>query len=152
MYKQRVEDFLKGYQSLDGSVGQYLVNYNENDVIKFNGIQAILAKQMTFDIGKIEQSDNTYLVNVTINNVDFQAVFEEVIEEYTLDDTEEDILEKLNMKLENDSAKRKDFEVKIPVQKSGDTYEIVLTAELSNALFGGYNEYLTTLTGGMFNE
>ena len=96
--------------------------------------------------------DDGYLVNVKINNVDFQAVFEEIIEEYTINDTEEDILKKLSYKLEDESAKRKDFKVEILIQQTGDAYEIILTPELSNALLGGYNEYLTSLTGGMINE
>lgn len=146
-----VQTFLEGYQSLDGSIGEYLADYDK-DTLKFTGFQSILAQQMTFKIGKVERSDDGYLVNVKISNVDFQAVFEEIIEEYTVDDTEEDILKKLSNKLEDESAKRKDFDVKILIQQTGDAYEIILTPELSNALLGGYNEYLTSLTGGMINE
>lgn len=149
--KNNVQTFLEGYQSLDGSIGEYLADYEESN-LKFNGFQSILAQQMTFKIGKVEPSDDGYLVNVKISNVDFQAVFEEIIEEYTVDDTEEDILKKLSNKLEDESAKRKDFEVEVLIQQTGDAYEIILTPELSNALFGGYNEYLTSLTGGMIDE
>lgn len=149
--KDNVQTFLEGYQSLDGSIGEYLADYEENN-LEFNGFQSMLAQQMTFKIGKVELSDDGYLVNVKISNVDFQAVFEEIIEEYTFDDTEEDILKKLGNKLEDESAKRKDFEVEILVQQEGDIYKIILTPELSNALLGGYNEYLASLTGGMINE
>lgn len=149
--KDTVQTFLESYQSLDGSVGEYLADYNENN-LQFNGFQSILAQQMTFKMGKVDYSDDGYLVNVKISNVDFQAVFEEIIEEYTVDDTEEDILKKLSNKLEDESAKRKDFEVEILIQQTEDAYEIILTPELSNALLGGYNEYLTSLTGGMINE
>lgn len=149
--KGNVQIFLEGYQSLDGSIGQYLVDYGE-DNLEFNGFQSILAQQMKFKIGKVELSDDGYLVNVKISNVDFQTVFEEIIEEYTIDDTEEDILKKLSNKLEDESVKRKDFEVEVLIQQTEDTYEIILTPELSNALLGGYNEYLTSLTGGMINE
>lgn len=149
--KDNVQSFLEGYQSLDGSIGKYLADYNEDD-LQFNGFQSILAHQMTFKIRKVEHLDDGYLVNVKISNVDFQAVFEEIIEEYTIDDTEEDILQKLSNKLEDKSARRKDFDVEILIQQTGDAYEIILTPELSNALLGGYNEYLTSLTGGMINE
>lgn len=149
--KDTVQTFLEGYQSLDGSVGEYLADYNEN-ILQFNGFQSILAQQMTFKIGKVEYSDDEYLVNVEISNVDFQAAFEEIIDEYAVDDTEEDILKKLSNKLKDESAERKDFEVEILIQQTEDVYEITLTPELSNALLGGYNEYLTSLTGGMINE
>lgn len=149
--KDTVQTFLEGYQSLDGSVGEYLADYNENN-LQFDGFQSILAQQMTFKIGKVEHLDDEYLVNVKISNVDFQAAFEEIIEEYNVDDTEEDILKKLSNKLEDESAERKDFEVEILIQQTEDVYEITLTPELSNALLGGYNEYLTSLTGGMINE
>lgn len=51
--KDNVQTFLEGYQSLDGSIGQYLADNNENS-LHFNGFQSILAKQMTFKIGKVE--------------------------------------------------------------------------------------------------
>ena len=146
-----VQNFLEGYQSLDGSIGEYLADYDK-DTFKFIGFQSILAQQMTFKIGKVERSADGYLVNVKISNVDFRAVFEEIIEEYTVGDTEENILKKLRNKLEDESAKRKDFDVEILIQQTGDTYEIILTPELSNALLGGYNEYLTSLTGGIISE
>lgn len=146
-----VQTFLESYQSLDGSIGEYLADHDK-DTLKFNGFQSILAQQMTFKIGKVKCSDDGYLVNVKINNVDFREVFEEIIEEYTVGDTEEDILKKLSNKLEDESAKRKHFDVEILIQQTGDTYEITLTPELSNALLGGYNEYLTSLTGGIINE
>jgi hypothetical protein len=149
--KDNVQAFLEGYQSLDGSIGKYLADYDK-DNIQFNGFQSILAQQIIFKVGKVEHLDNEFLVNVKINNVDFQAAFEQIIEEYTANDTEEDILNKLINKLEDESAQRKDFDVEILIQQTGDTYEIILTPELSNALLGGYNEYLTSLTGGMINE
>lgn len=150
--KKVTKDFLLGYQDLDEKIGQYLVGYDNDDIIKYNGFQAILARKMTFKIGKIEYIDNTYLVNLKINNVDFQVAFEEVLEELTIDDTEDDVIKKLSDRLEADFAKRKEFELSIPVQQVNDTYKIVLTSELSNALLGGYNEYLTTLTGGTSND
>lgn len=149
--KDNVQTFLEGYQLLDESIGEYLVDYKESN-LEFNGFQSILAQQMTFKIGNVELSDDGYLVNVKISNVDFQAAFEEIIEEYTVDDTEENILKKLGNKLEDESAKRKDFEVEVLIQQTEDAYEIILTPELSNALLGGYNEYLTSITGGMINE
>lgn len=149
--KDNVQTFLEGYQLLDGSIGEYLADYEEIN-LEFNGFQSTLAQRMTFKIGKVELLDDGYLVNVKISNVDFQEAFEEIIEEYTVDDTEEDILKKLSNKLEDESAKRKEFEVEILIQQTEDAYEIILTPELSNALLGGYNEYLTSLTGGMINE
>lgn len=55
-----VEDFLTAYQMLDSSAGNYLANRTEE--IRFNGVQAQLAEQMTFSVEKAKKKDEGYLV------------------------------------------------------------------------------------------
>lgn len=145
-----VEDFLTAYQMLDSSAGNYLANRTEE--IRFNGVQAQLAEQMTFSVEKAKKKDEGYLVATQISTVDFKEVFESVAASVDETVSEEEILDKLYSAIGSESPQIKTFSVEIPVQKYGKDYKIELTPELSNALFGGFNEYLSELTGGMLNE
>ncbi len=144
-----VKDFLTAYQKQDSNAGIYLANRPEE--IQFNGVQALLAEKLTFSVDSVKKEDDRYLVSTTIATVDFRSVFENLIE--TVDETtsEEVIMENLYQMLGSESSQIKTFAVDIPVQKYGEEYKIELTPELSNALFGGYNEYLSELTGGMID-
>lgn len=148
--KSVVEDFLTAYQMQDSSAGEYLANQTAE--IQFNGVQALLAEQMTFSVEKTKKKDEGYLVTTQIRTVDFKEVFESVAVSIDETESEKEILDKLYDAISSESAQIKTFSVEIPVQKYGEDYKIELTAELSNALFGGFNEYLSELTGGMFNE
>lgn len=145
-----VEDFLTAYQSLDNSAGEYLANWTEE--VQFNGVQALLAKQMTFSVEKAKMKDGGYLVMTEISTIDFKATFESVATSVNEAASEETILDKLYDALESESPQIRTFSVNIPVQKYDEEYKVELTSELSNALFGGYNEYLSELTGGILNE
>lgn len=144
--KEIIENFLTSYQSLEEDAAQYLTIYGESDKIQYNGIQSILAEQMIFDIGNTVRSADGYLVNVKITNVDFQVVFEKIVQDFKQDDTQDDILKKLEEEMQAETVEKREFQIDIPVQKINGKYEIELTPELSNALFGGYNEYITKLT------
>lgn len=147
-----VGEFLTLYQSTDSSAGTYLVGRDNNIELQFVGIQALLAKKMTFLIDESKKTDDGYLVKVRINSVDFKAVFESIVKKLSENTPEDVILEELYNALEDNSAEIREFIINIPVQKIGEEYRILLTSELSNALFGGYNEYLTELIGEMNNE
>lgn len=148
--KSVVEDFLTAYQMLDSRAGEYLANRTEE--IQFLGVQALLAEQMTFSVEKAEKEDDGYLVTTQISTVDFKEIFESVVASVDETTSEEVVLAKLYDAIESGSSQTRTFEVEIPVQKYDEDYKIELTAELSNALFGGYNEYLSVLTGGMLND
>lgn len=145
-----VEDFLTAYQMLDSNAGNYLANRTEG--IRFNGLQAQLAEQMTFSVEKAKKKDEGYLVTTQISTVDFKETFESVATSIDKTASEEEILDKLYDAIGAETPQIKTFSVEIPVQKYGKDYKIELTPELSNALFGGFNEYLSELTGGILNE
>lgn len=148
--KSVVENFLTSYQMLDGSAGQYLANRTED--IQFDGIQALLAEQMTFSVESAKKEDEKYLVYAQISTADFKEIFESVV--LSIDETtsQDEVLEEFYDAIDSNSTQIKTFSVEIPVQKYGEDYKIELTPELSNALFGGFNEYLSELTGGMLYE
>ena len=148
--KSVVENFLTSYQTLDGSAGKYLAN--RTDDIQFTGIQALLAEKMTFSIENVKKEDEKYLVCAQISTADFKKIFESVA--LSIDETtsQDEVLEKFYDAIDSNSTQIKTFSVEIPVQKYGEDYKIELTPELSNALFGGFNEYLSELTGGMLYE
>jgi len=147
--KTKVDEFLRLYQSLDSNAGACLANQIGYQTVQYEGMQAVLAKRITFETGRVKKSDDYYLVHTTIKNVDFINVFETMQQELSADTSVDEILLQLQQRLEADDAVMREFSLEVPVQKNGDTYEIVMTGELSNALSGGYNEYLTQLTGGM---
>ena len=150
--KAKVDEFLTLYQSLDGSAGNCLANQIGDTTVEFKGMQAVLAQKMTFETGKVKKEGEYYLVTVKIQNVDFAAAFEAVQQEVTSIVSTEEIVALLQQKLTAEDAVMREFKVEVPVQKNGAAYEIVMNGELSNALFGGYNEYLSKLTGEMLNE
>ena len=150
--KNVVEKFLTLYQALDSSAGEYLADRPEGTEIQFNGIQALLAKRMTFSVENSKMEGNEYLVSTQIKTVDFKVAFETVTNVVNEDTSEDIILEKLYDIVNSESSQTRNFSVIIPVQKYGEEYKIKLTPELSNALFGGYNEYLSEMIGGMFDE
>lgn len=151
MSQKAVQQFLALYQARDSSAGSYIADRMDEEM-EFNGFQAVLADRLSFEIQKSKKEDENYIVSVLIHNVDFQAAFEELSQEINVSSvTESEILEQLKAKLQSESAKMKEFEVEVPVRKDGEEYKLILTSELSNALFGGYNEYLTSLTGGMMD-
>lgn len=148
--KSVVEDFLTAYQMPDGSAGDYLANRTEE--IQFNGVQAQLAEQMTFSVETVKKENEKYVVTAQISTVDFKGTFESVATSIDETTSEDEILEKLYDAISSETPQIKTFSVEIPVQKYGEDYKIELTPELSNALFGGFNEYLSELTGGMLYE
>lgn len=151
MSQKTVQQFLTLYQAQDSSAGAYIANRMDEEM-EFKGFQSVLADRLSFEIQKSKKEDENYIVSVLIHNVDFQAAFEELSQEINVSSvTESEILEQLKAKLQSESAKMKEFEVEVPVRKDGEEYKLILTSELSNALFGGYNEYLTSLTGGMLD-
>ena len=76
-----VEEFLTLYQSKDESAGTYLYGQTEDQKIKFEGIQALLAQNMTFTVGGAQEKDEKNFVEVKIQNIDFRSVFETTAQE-----------------------------------------------------------------------
>lgn len=143
--KENVAAFLDSYQQKDSSCGEYLLGDEEDSDVEFNGFQSILAEPIKYEINSVEINDDNNIVNVTVTNVDFGKVVEELVNDTSLTNSSDSILAELEKRLSSDDAPTKEFEVPIRLNKE---YKIEMTSELSNALLGGYTEYIYELTEG----
>lgn len=138
--RNTVEKFLEKYKSKDGSAGEYL---SEKTTITYEGVQENLAEDIEYKLGKIKKKDNTFYVSVKIKNKAFEEAFEKVIQDLGEEAEQEQIVERLKSELESDEAKKIEFTVDVPIILEDGKYRICMTSELSNALLGGYNEYIS---------
>lgn len=144
--KEQVTKFLKAYQQQDVTCGEYLTKTGEDTEIKFEGFQSILAESVTFEIKSVKVNDSNATVNVVIKNVDFGKVFESLANSTDVNmETTEDVIVELTKRLKDKNAPDREFEVPIKLDKK---YKIQMTSELSNALLGGYTQYVYELTTG----
>lgn len=144
--KENVLAFLTAYQAQDETCGQYLAGNEENTNVKFEGFQSILAEPIKFEINSVKEEKEYTIVNVNITNVDFGKVFEELANSDELQiDTTENIAAELKTRLQAEEAPVIEFEVPIKLNKEN---KIEMTSELSNALLGGYTQYIYELTEG----
>lgn len=139
-------DFLTAYQNRDASAGEYLaITGIGNSVIDFSGFQGMVAEKLTYRITGSEVSgEDEASVNITadITNLDLTAILT------PLESSEEDpdqLLLRLYDVILSDDAPVRTYQCTFPVRQYPDRMLIILTPELSNALFGGLNEYLASL-------
>lgn len=143
--KDVVTAFLTAYQLRDESCGKYLSLNNEDETVDFEGFQSILAESLEFKIVSVELSDDYNIVNVIISNVDFGKVVDELVNNEADNLASDDILRELEKKLQVQDAPLREFEVPV---KLNEEQKIEMTSELSNALLGGYTQYIYELTEG----
>lgn len=146
--KEQVTGFLTAYQAQDSECGKYLAGSEGDGTINFEGFQGVLAESIIFEVESVEIEDEYHVVNTIITNVDFGTVVEELANSEELNmETKEDILLELENRLKAEDAPEREFEVPIRLDKE---MKVEMTSELSNALLGGYIEYIYELTtGGM---
>ena len=112
----------------------------------FEGFQAILAEPIKFEIKSVEVNKDYNIVNVVITNVDFGVVFEGLVNSDDLHiDTTEEIMDELEKRLQAKDAPMHEYEIAVKLDKE---QKIEMTSELSNALLGGYTQYIYELTEG----
>ena len=144
--KEQVTEFLTAYQAQDSECGKYLAGSEDDSTINFEGFQSVLAESITFEIDSVKIEDEYNVVNTIIKNVDFGTVFEGLANTQELNvETTEDIMLELEKRLEAEDAPEREFKVPIRLDKE---IKIEMTSELSNALLGGYMEYIYELTTG----
>lgn len=144
--KEQVAKFLNAYQQQDATCGKYLTKTGGDTEIKFEGFQSILAESLTFEIKSVKVDNNNAVVNVIIKNIDFGKVFENLAKSNDVKmDTTEDVITELTKRLKDKNAPVREFEVPIKLDKK---HKIQMTSELSNALLGGYTQYIYELTTG----
>lgn len=142
--KEQVTKFLTAYQAQDVTCGEYLSG-NEDDIpVQFEGFQSVLAKPIKFKIKSVEANKDYWIVDTVITNVDFGKVFEKLVNREDLQiDTTDGIIAELKKQLQAEDAPKRNFEVQIKLDKE---QKIEMTGELSNALLGGYTQYIYELT------
>ena len=148
--RENVEAFLQSYQSLDETCSEYLSKNENEEKTKFEGFQAFLAKQITYKINSVDVNEKNRTVEVKITNIDFKKIIEEFINKKTLNiASAEEFKNELIKKIQSKDAPKRKFNIVI---KLDDDCKIIMTSELSNALLGGYTQYINELIGGESDE
>lgn len=140
-----VNEFLTGYQEKNVDITKYLADNLDETNFNYVGFQGLLAEKLTFFIKDVKEDDKQSVVTVEITNIDFTKAFDKVKAKVNTSFTTEDLLKKLTNELSSPSCDMRTFEVSIPLVKKDDEYKIRMTESLSNALLGGYNEYVNSL-------
>ena len=143
--KANVSAFLEAYQTKDTTCGKYLSGSEKDANVEFEGFQSALADSITFKIKSVEENKESNIVNVVITNVDFKAVFEDLVNDDLKVDSTESVVLELEKRLQADDAPMREFEVPV---KLNEDQKIEMSSELSNALLGGYTQYIYEITEG----
>lgn len=152
--KTFVSDFLNSYKAKQLNTVKYLEYSIDDSTMNFEGFQGLFAEQIEYTILDANEQEEYIIVNVEIKNIDFKIAFNAVLDQLSSDPTSEEILNELKQKLSNRDCPKKIFQCEV-LLTNNDGYKIVMTDSLSNALLGGYNEYLaelTTIQEGTNNE
>lgn len=131
-----VNEFLTAYKNADGEkCGELLYNNIFEEEISFSEMQRLLAEKISW---KIKQNFFEWKkdgqVEIRIKNIDFEEIAKEFEGKQV---TEEEITATISK-----AKAAKSYDCKVTVSKYGRKYKIIMTDTLSNALFGGLNEYL----------
>ncbi|MGM9640664.1 MAG: hypothetical protein ACI3V3_04800 [Faecousia sp.] len=146
---EAVDSFLRLYQARDGSAGDLIAG---GGTLDFGSWQGLLAGSVTFEMGNVTDEDGRMLVEVTVENVDFPAVFESVASELGEDASSQQILTALEAALADGDAPRRTFQCPVPVVQREEGCRVQISPELSNALTGGLTSYMDDSMGGTGNE
>lgn len=141
--KETVSAFLTAYQKQDPACGEFLVGNEEGEAVSFEGFQGVLATPLSFKINSVDSEKDGCTVNVVITNVDFGAVLESIESDSFEPSSSEELLQELKNRLCAEDAVTREFEVPVSVTQD---QKIEMTSHLSNALLGGYTEYISNLT------
>ena len=141
--RETVSAFLTAYQEQDPACGEYLVGNEEGEAVSFEGFQSVLASPLSFEIDSVDSEEDGYTVNVVITNVDFGAALESMEADSFEPSSSDELLQELENRLCAEDAATRKFEVPVPVTQD---QKIEMTSHLSNALLGGYTEYISNLT------
>ena len=141
--EQVINEFLTAYKNADGEkCGELLYSNISEDPISFSETQKLLAEKMSWKVKRhFFKWKKDEQVEVQIKNLNF----EEIARKFEKKQTSE---EKINAAISEANAD-KFYNCKVTVSKYGKEYKIIMTDTLSNALFGGLNEYLQKNMGDL---
>lgn len=136
-----VNEFLTAYKNADGGkCGDLLYNNISEEEISFSKMQKLLAEKMSWEIKQnFFKWKKDGQVEIRIKNLDFEKIAKEFEGKQV---TEEEITAAISK-----AKADKSYDCKVTVSKYGREYKIIMTDTLSNALFGGLNEYLQKNVG-----
>lgn len=139
-----ITEFLQSYKAKQPDTFKYL-QYPVAEVnMQFEGFQGILAEQIDFEIENVRKEHGQIVASVEITNIDLKEVFINTINDLPEDVTQDDILKELETRMQKGDCATKKFDCEIIVINDNG-YKVIITDTLSNALLGGYNEYLAEM-------
>lgn len=145
--KKIVSEFLNAYRAKDGEVGDFLMVTSVSDTsFSYNGYQKLCAEKLDYriiDAAKSISDTETVLVSVEVENYDLETILN-MVEKKALT-TDDEILEYFYSIVESINAPTKTYYCNIKCRKFPSGIKIMLDAELSNALLGGYSAYISSV-------
>ena len=142
--EETVFEFLTAYRNKDPKAGTYLtVTAFGDSNLKFEGFGILLAEKLSFDITGSKIKNEQAIVTVEISNIDFGVIMEKY-EDDGADDVDA-LIKQIESEMKNINAPTKKYSCNVVVNVYPGGMRIDITPDLSNALFGGVNEYLSSL-------
>jgi len=141
-----VSGFFDVYKEKDSAAGQYLASGALSATgISFDGIQGVLAERLTYKVTGSETDKNTdgqVLVDVKVTTVDVAKVLQSF--EQTTETDPDKLLAEVMDAIEASDVPLATRDCQVVVASYPAGMRIVMTADLSNVLLGGFNEYLAS--------
>lgn len=147
--RRYANDFLTAYHEKKEDLADY---FQYSDPIEFSDLNELFADNFSFTITDVKEKESEYIVSVQAKNIDVGRVFDKLIETNEGFETETDILNAIEYEVNSNRGNFKDYPCEFYVVANGSSLQIVMTEELSNAMYGGFNEYLDKLIESQFEE
>lgn len=147
-----VTEFLERYKACDPAASELLAGTGDIEM-SYEGISSSFADGLSYEIISCRKdSDNLYIVEIQTTTIDFEKLFtvstEETVENYGEDNVTDHLLDVMAQKITDDTCETKTIPAQVSVLKINEEYKIQMDGSLANALSGGMNDYLESLTGG----
>lgn len=144
--QQFLAQFLDDYHNKEPEANEFLINGGSEEM-SFDGFQGILAESFTYEIGSVDMSYTVPYVSVKITNIDFKKILETYIESLGDKDaaSADAVVNSLTDLLAASDRPMRTFECSVPVYYLDEEggLKIEMTEELSNALTGGFAEFIS---------
>ena len=147
--KSYANDFLTAYHEKKEDLADY---FQYSDPIEFSDLNGLFADNFSFTITDVKEKESEYIVSVLAKNIDVGRVFDKLIEANERYETETDILNAIEYEVNSNQENFKDYLCEFYVVADESGLRIVMTEQLSNAMYGGFNEYLDKLIESQFEE
>ena len=147
--RKAVSDFLDAYISLDEEKCAEHLYHPDMDILEeeqgFSELQKSFAENISYKILGSSKEEAYDVVKVRIENTDFQALVEEILKE-NRDITEDQFEEMVMERVANSTGSVRKYECTVNVYSADGEKKIEMTDSFSNALLGGFPEYIASVT------